>query len=112
MKKEKTLLIVDDEVDACVLMTRLLRRKFAHIECAHSLRDGLEKAAALTPEVILLDNNLPDGYGIEHVADFKQIGYPEAQVVVISALDLRTEALAAGADNFIGKPLGINDLLW
>ncbi|MFN0034799.1 MAG: response regulator [Saprospiraceae bacterium] len=106
------LLIVDDETDACLLMTHLLRHKFAQIECAHTLTEGLERAANTQPEVILLDNNLPDGYGIEHIGDFKNFGAHPARVVVISALDLRSEALAAGADHFVSKPIALSDLPW
>lgn len=112
MRYDKKLLIVDDELDACMLMARLLRHKFAQVECAYSLTEALEKAYILQPNVVLLDNNLPDGYGIEHILDFKNVSTVPAQVVVISALDLRTEALAAGADAFIGKPLLLADLPW
>lgn len=112
MRYDKKLLIVDDELDACMLMARLLRHKFAEVECAYSLSEALEKASTMQPNVVLLDNNLPDGYGIEHIHDFKKAGEVPAHVVVISALDLRAEALAAGADAFIGKPLLLGDLPW
>ncbi len=110
MRHEKKLLIVDDEVDACLLMARLLRHKFSKIECAYSLADGLKKAAIVQPDVVLLDNNLPDGYGIDHIGDFKNLSLSTVKVIVISALDLRAEALSTGADAFIGKPLAITDL--
>ena len=109
MPQDKILLIIEDEIDACLLMAHLLRNKFAHIECAYSLAEGLEKANSLPPDVVLLDNNLPDGYGIR---DLKSIGRNPVQVVLISALDIRTEALAAGADSFIGKPIRLGDLPW
>ena len=112
MQQDKKLLIVEDEADACLLMARLLRYKFAQIECSYSLAEALSKAAHMQPDVVLLDNNLPDGFGIDHISAFKNLGTAGVQVVVISALDIRSEALAAGADDFIGKPLVPNALPW
>jgi len=113
MRRNKKLLIIDDEIDACLLMARLFRSKFAGIECAYSLEDALEKAQLALPDVILLDNNLPDGYGIEHISDFRNLknNHP-IEVVMISAIDIRAEALAAGADYFICKPISARDLPW
>ncbi len=112
MRQNKKLLIVEDEADACLLMARLLRHKFAQIECSYSLAEAFGKAALLQPDVVLLDNNLPDGYGIDHISEFKNFGVQPVQVVVISALDIRSEALAAGADDFIGKPIMVSDFPW
>jgi len=112
MIQDKKLLIVEDEADACLLMARLLRHKFSHIECSFSLAEALGKAATLHPDVVLLDNNLPDGCGIDYISEFKNFSPQEVKVVVISALDIRSEAMAAGADDFIGKPLAVTDLQW
>ena len=109
---QRNLLIIDDEEDACLLIARLLRYKFSHIECAYSLAEGREKAGRVKPDVVLLDNNLPDGMGIDHINDFKKICSNPVQVVVISALDIRSEALTAGADEFIGKPIDVGDFPW
>ncbi|MDP1813226.1 MAG: response regulator [Leadbetterella sp.] len=113
MRRNKKLLIIDDEIDACLLMARLFRSKFKCIDCAYSLTEALEKANETPPDVILLDNNLPDGYGIEHISDFRNLLKDHAmEVVMISAIDIRAEALAAGADYFIGKPISARDLPW
>ncbi len=106
MDHERTLLIVDDEIDVCRLLRRALLKHFQKVECAHNLTDGYAIAATFQPDVILLDNNLPDGYGLEHIAEFKLGGKP-ARVVMISAMDIRQEAIAAGADEFIGKPVDV-----
>ncbi len=109
MERSRTLLIIDDEKDVCMLLRRALRRRFEKVECVHSLTDGKAMAAKLHPDVILLDNNLPDGYGLEHIGKFKNVFKPP-RIVVISAMDLRIESLAAGADDFIGKPVDLQDL--
>jgi DNA-binding response OmpR family regulator len=113
MRRNKKLLIIDDEMDACLLMARIFRTKFKCIDCAYSLTEALEKARLTPPDVILMDNNLPDGLGIEHIGDFRRLqnGHP-MEVVMTSALDIRIEALAAGADYFIAKPISASDLPW
>jgi CheY-like chemotaxis protein len=110
MDQGKTLLIVDDEEDVCMLLSRFLRRRYHQIECAHSLGEALEKAALLHPDLILLDNNLPDGYGIDHIADFKKDDHP-VRLIMISAMNIHQDALAAGADLFLEKPIILNNLL-
>jgi DNA-binding response OmpR family regulator len=113
MRRNKKLLIVDDEIDACLLMTRIFRSKFKRIDCAYSLAEALEKARVEPPDVILLDNNLPDGLGIEYINDFRRLQTNlTMEVVMISAIDIHAEALDAGADYFIVKPISARDLPW
>lgn len=105
----RTLLIIDDEKDMCLLLSRALRTFFGHIEFAHTLTQGAAIAAQIFPDVILLDNNLPDGYGIDHINMFKNDDKP-VQIVMVSAMDIRYESLTAGADEFIGKPVDMAEL--
>ena len=109
MDYDRTLLIVDDEVDVCVLLRRAMLKHFQKVECAHTLSDGYALFASFQPDVVLLDNNLPDGYGLEHIAEFK-VADKQTRVVMISAMDIRQEAIAAGADEFIGKPVDVKML--
>ena len=109
MKKGRTVLIVDDEIDYCMLLRRVLRKRFAHVACAYSLLEGVTTAAFLQPDVILLDNNLSDGYGIEYISKFKKAA-KKGWIVMISAMDIREEALGAGADDFSGKPANLEAL--
>jgi DNA-binding response OmpR family regulator len=111
MDQGKTLLIVDDEVDVCLLLSKFLKRRYHQVECAHTLTEALQKAAHLHPDLILLDNNLPDGYGIEHISDFKSV-HDSCRLIMISAMaNLQQEALDAGADLFLEKPIVLNSLL-
>ena len=111
MDQGKTLLIVDDEVDVCRLLKGFLKKRYHQVECAYSLTEALQKAASLHPDLILLDNNLPDGFGIEHISKFKNT-YGPCRLIMISAMaNLHQEALAAGADLFLEKPIVLNNLL-
>lgn len=104
MEQAETLLIIDDEPDVCTLLRRMLRHRFARIECAQTLADGNLWAQIIAPQVILLDNNLPDGYGLDHIGMFKSM-LPMSRIVMISAMDISREAVAAGADHFMSKPI-------
>ena len=106
----KTLLIVDDEKDFCLLLSRMLRKDFDHVACAHSLEEAEAKAAELEPDTILLDNNLPDGYGINVIGHFKRMLH-SAKIIMTSAMDIKQDALAAGADWFLEKPIRLHNLL-
>lgn len=105
----RTLLIIDDEKDVCLLLRKALLNRFDQIEFAHSLREGEAVASRIVPDVILLDNNLPDGHGVEHINTFRIVD-KSVQIVVVSAMDIRYEAMAAGADEFLRKPVDIGAL--
>jgi len=102
-------LIVDDEPDICHIFGRILVGRNLRAEYAHNLAEAnsslLEDPAAL----ILLDNNLPDGSGLEWIPYLKA-HYPETQVILVTAHDEpadREIALQMGADDFWGKPLSL-----
>lgn len=60
---EKKILIIDDEIDLCVLMKNYLVRKDFEVYYAHSLKDGMRLMQEVEPDILFLDNNLPDGTG-------------------------------------------------
>jgi DNA-binding response OmpR family regulator len=102
--KVRTLLIIDDEKDMCMLLSRALRTFFGHIEVAYTLAEGTAIAAQILPDVIILDNNLPDGYGLDNIDAFRN-GDAVVKIVLVSAMEIGYESLAAGADDFISKPV-------
>jgi DNA-binding response OmpR family regulator len=106
----KTLLIIDDEKDICLLLSRLLRKDFEKVEYAHTIEEGKAKAATIEPDTILLDNNLPDGYGINFIRHFKNL-FRSARIIMTSAMDIKQDALAAGADWFLEKPIRLHNLV-
>jgi two-component system KDP operon response regulator KdpE len=105
-------LVVEDEPQ----MRRFLRASltshgFRWVEAA-SAREGLALATAHNPEVILLDLGLPDGDGIIVTKDLRE--WSRTPIIVISARGReadKVEALDAGADDYLTKPFGVNELL-
>ena len=106
------LLLIEDEPP----MRRFLRASLAShgfqlIEAA-TAREGLALATGQSPELILLDLGLPDGDGIELTKRLRES--TDVPIIVISARgreDDKVMALDAGADDYVTKPFGVNELL-
>ena len=101
-----TVLIIDDEVDICYLLSSILRSKNCQVNYVNSLEEATATLVNQHPEIIFLDNHLPDGLGINYIQEFKQ-NSPTTKIVMISAFDNHSEkvkALNNGADTFICKP--------
>ncbi|HEX8278133.1 MAG TPA: response regulator [Segetibacter sp.] len=60
---KKKVLIIDDEVDFCLLMQFYLSKKNCEVSISHTLHDGLGLVHDKSPDIVILDNNLPDGLG-------------------------------------------------
>ena len=105
-------LIIDDEADICFLLKNILSVKNTTVECAHTIKDAREMMATHQPDIVFLDNFLPDGTGMDFITYTKQ-SCPGAKIIMISAHDSLADqqrALLNGAQRFLPKPLQIEDL--
>jgi two-component system, OmpR family, response regulator len=99
-------LIIDDEIDICYLLSGLLSRKKIEVDYVNSIAEAVLAMEKQKPEIVFLDNRLPDGKGIDFAAYIKN-KYPAVKVAMITAYDTpadRTIALKQGIDYFVGKP--------
>ncbi|MEO7312641.1 MAG: response regulator [Chitinophagaceae bacterium] len=99
-------LIIDDEEDICFMLSSILKQKSFSITSVHSILSANNCLFDQVPALIFLDNNLPDGKGVDFIPDLKK-KLPEAKIVMITAYDTPTDkrlAIDNGADEFIGKP--------
>ena len=105
-----TALIIDDEVDLCLLIKSYLQRKGYNVVIAHSLTDGLSKAAEAQPQIIFLDNNLPDGLGWVAAPDIAK-NYPSTYQYLISAYHPQPPEMPADAKfTILEKPISFADM--
>jgi DNA-binding response OmpR family regulator len=103
-------LIIDDEEDICILLSSYLRKKNIDAHYSLTLKDGLNKIAELKPSIIFLDNNLPDGSGIDTIPEIRKTNN-KIRIIVISAMtNLKERALANSADAFIDKPISFENI--
>jgi DNA-binding response OmpR family regulator len=86
----KKVLIIDDEVDLCLMIRQFLRKRNYDVHIAHTLNDGLSHLNAITPDVLFLDNNLPDGMGWDAAKSIHD-RYPFMKITLISAYELSHE---------------------
>jgi two-component system KDP operon response regulator KdpE len=105
-------LVVEDEVQMRrFLRTALSVQGFRVLE-AGSAGEALAAATTRSPEVLLLDLGLPDGDGIDLTRQIRQ--WSQVPIIVISARgreDDKVTALDAGADDYLTKPFGAQELL-
>jgi DNA-binding response OmpR family regulator len=109
MPAEKILLI-DDEEDYCLLMKNYFARKNYKTETAFTLREGLKKLDEFRPDILFLDNNLPDGHGWSHVDDILT-KLPLLRIHLISAYNPKTENIHSLAEVKVWeKPISLENL--
>jgi DNA-binding response OmpR family regulator len=101
----KKVLIVEDEGDMCLLLNILLNGKELELDHVKTISAAGEYLQQEQPSVILLDNKLPDGFGIDYISTIKK-NYPSIKIIMISGFDASAKdvALDNGADIFLQKP--------
>lgn len=103
--KTKKVLIIEDEGDMCLLLNILLNGKEMELEHVKDLSSAQEYLVKEQPAVVILDNKLPDGFGVDFISHIKK-NYPSIRIIKISGYDSSAEdvALENGADIFLQKP--------
>jgi two-component system KDP operon response regulator KdpE len=105
-------LVVDDEPQILRALRTSLRGAGYEVETAETAEGALAAAAMRPPEAVILDLVLPDGTGIDVCRELRT--WSTAPVIVLSAIGEEREkvaALDAGADDYVTKPVGIDELL-
>ena len=103
--KTKKVLIVEDEGDMCLLLNIILNDTDLELDHVQSLLAADEYLQKELPSVIILDNKLPDGFGVDFITYLKQ-KYPSIRIIMISGFDAAAKdvALENGADIYMEKP--------
>ena len=108
---KKKVLVIDDEKDFCELIRGILLRENFIVECAHTLGEAQEKLLE-NPQIVLLDNNLPDGSGLDFL-QMHPVPFMHSSVIVITAdptESVREKALREGTVAFVSKPFSVKTI--
>jgi two-component system KDP operon response regulator KdpE len=105
-------LVVDDELQILRALRVILRDAGFEVVTAQTAQEGLDAAALRSPDAAILDVILPDGNGIEMATAIRE--WSEMPILVLSAVGEEPEkvrALDAGADDYVTKPFGPDELI-
>jgi two-component system KDP operon response regulator KdpE len=105
-------LVVDDEPQIRRALTVNLTARGYQVELASSGEEALRVAADVHPDVVVLDLGLPGIDGTDVVRGLR--GWSSVPIIILSVRDAESDkvaALDAGADDYVTKPFGINELL-
>jgi CheY-like chemotaxis protein len=113
----KHLMLVDDDVDACILFEKALRKVNSEVEftIANSAEELLETLETSVPEILFLDLTLPGKSGMQCLQELKADPAKEHIKVVVYSNSARIsdirDAYERGADLFIVKPFSQSHLV-
>jgi two-component system KDP operon response regulator KdpE len=105
-------LVVEDEAQVRRFLRAALGSRDYRVVEAGGVREGEQLATSHNPDVFLVDLGLPDGDGVDLVRRLRE--WTRAPIVVLSARgreEDKVNALDAGADDYLTKPFGVNELL-
>lgn len=108
----KKIVIIDDEEDLCHLMKTYFLELNHDVFLANTLGSGLTLIKEVSPDVVFIDNNLPDGLGWEKMSYLME-QYPDCKINLISAYDYLPPDLKSRENHtvkILEKPLRLNTL--
>ena len=107
-----TVLIVDDDLASCRTLRLHFRTQGHEAHIAQSVAEALGARGKIAPDVIVLDIRMPGQSGLDALPDFKQ-AFPGAHVIMITAfhdMESTIQAMQRGADDYIQKPIDLDEL--
>ncbi len=109
----KRILIIDDDIDMCQLLSRFLQRKGFETEIATNGKKGILAFKESTFDLVLCDFRLGDKEGTEVLKEIKQINHDVPVIIITGYSDIKTavEIIKQGAFDYITKPLVPDEVL-
>jgi DNA-binding response OmpR family regulator len=109
-KTAKKVLVIEDEGEIGLLLNIILNDNDFELDYVKDLSSADEYLQKEQPSVIILDNKLPDGFGVDFIGYIKK-KYAAIKIIMISGFaSARDIALENGADMFIEKPFSKDEL--
>ncbi len=112
MSNEPHILVIDDEPQILRALRTILSAQNYRVTTARNGEEGLAMAASVQPDLIVLDLGLPDMDGVKVCENLRQ--WTDTPIIILSVRDRERDkviALDRGADDYLTKPFGIDELL-
>jgi two-component system KDP operon response regulator KdpE len=112
MTSKPQILVIDDEQQILRALRTILGQQNYQVTTAGTGEEGLAMATAVQPDIIILDLGLPDMTGVDVCGQLR--AWTDHPIIILSAHDSEAEkvaALDAGADDYLTKPFGVDELL-
>lgn len=107
-KVAEKILVVEDEGQIGLALDMILSDRRFDLDYVNSLLTASEYLEKNKPSVVILDNKLPDGYGVDFISYIKK-KYASVKIIMISGFtSARDVALHNGADIFLEKPFSMD----
>lgn len=104
------MLVVEDQGEMCLILDLILSERNLESDYVNNLLDADEYLEKNKPSMIILDNKLPDGYGVDFITYAKK-KYPGTKIIMISGFSTaRDVAMNNGADYFLEKPFSLQNV--
>ncbi|MDP3610877.1 MAG: sigma 54-interacting transcriptional regulator, partial [Rubrivivax sp.] len=104
-------LVVDDDIDSATSMRDLIAGEQFTVAVAHNLRDARRQISLQQPDILLLDLLLPDGNGMELLANPQLMAHSEVVLCTGHAsIETSIQALRLGAADYLVKPIKLKQL--
>lgn len=106
-------LVIDDDVDSCRMLSRILEQCGARVETVTSGAEGLERVREAAPDILLSDIGMPemDGYALIQELRAKGYKFPAVAVTAFARSEDRVRALRAGYNMHLSKPVEPRELV-
>jgi len=101
------ILIVDDESDYCSIMKTYFQDKNYEVFLAGNLNEAMTQLERNSPDILFLDNNLPDGHGWNHIDDMLE-KRPAMRLFLISAYNQKLNISPGTEITIWEKPISLN----
>jgi two-component system response regulator HydG len=107
------ILIIDDDKDICIVLSKFLKKNNYEVDVAHNATDGLKQIRSNDYALVLCDYRLPDMTGVEALQKIKLLSRKTAVIIITAYSDVKTavETIKYGANDYVTKPLYPDELL-
>ena len=112
VKQAKRILVVDDEENARIALTKLLANEGFNVDCVANGFEALNYLRQQEVDLIITDINMPEMNGITFLKELNK-SFPKSNVIMVTAyggVESYIEAMNLGAFEYINKPVKIEEL--